>query len=146
MNDIPLLPCFKPIIRLKLLGPNDPYPSKLPFFDDEGIYLHASTSDKDFLNDPLKSKAWKTGNIKSPEFWWLARMNKGFHPNFQKVVALCENNVPEAVAGLYHPVWQLRLGLRQPIEELLYNAKFQWSSFWYEKTGRYKLTTVNYVN
>lgn len=146
MSNHPELPCFKPIIRLKLKGAEDPYPNNLPFIDKDFIYLYASTSEKDYLQDPLKKKAWKEGEIKSPEMWWIAYMKKGYHPNFQKVKDLCGKALPEPVAALYHPVWQLRIAFNAPIGNLIEDAKFQWSFHWFKKTGQYKATTVSYLN
>jgi len=146
MNEHPELPSFKPVVRLLMLGENDLHPKKLPFIDGDRVYCYANTSEKDFIEDPLKHKAWVTGEIKSPEFWWLSYIQTGFHSNFSKVKELCGDAIPEGVVDLYHPVWQLRFVLGHPAVDLVENAKFQWSYFWYQKTGRYKSTQVNYVN
>lgn len=146
MIDHPELPSFKPQVRIKLKGQNDPYPKVLPFIDDEFAYLYASTSDKSYLEDPLKNRAWKSGKIKSPEIWWISYIKKGYHANFEKVKELCNNEVPEQVSALYHPVWQLRLVLGFPVDKLIEDGKFQWSFYWFKKTGKYKSTQVNYVN
>lgn len=146
MSNHPQLPSFKPIVRIKLKGIEDPYPKGLPFIDKEFIYLYASTSEKDFLEDPLKNKAWKEGKIKSPELWWLSYIKKGYHPNFEKVTELCGEALPEEVARLYHPVYQLRFVLGVPMFNIIEEAKHQWSFYWFKKTGQYKATTINYLN
>lgn len=146
MSDVPTLPCFKPQIRLLLKGEADPYPEFLPFADKDFIYTHVGTSEKDFLQDPVKNKAWKKGEITSPETWWIGYIKKGHHSNYEKLKELCGDNIPPAVADLYHPVWQLRFALGIRLGNILNEARFQWSFFWFKKTGKYETTKVNYLN
>jgi hypothetical protein len=131
----PLLPSYKPVVRLETKTLNDPFPDKLPFMKDNRIYLFAGTSDKDYLADSMKYKAWSTNKIKGPDTWWLTWISTGWHDNVKKVQELCNKKAPDSVVALYHPTWQFRFALGKSDKLLLENAKFDWQFFWAKESG-----------
>jgi hypothetical protein len=106
------------------------YPEQLPYVEEDRLYVYVGTSERDFLNDPLKHKAWVKGEISNPKIWWSSYIHTGYHPNWSLVQKLCQKEVPDAVEALYHPVWQLRMVLGKPVDDLIQEAKDQWSSYW----------------
>lgn len=134
MNKVPNLPSFKPIVKIQVMGDKDPYPNCFPFVVGDKIFVSATTGEQDYLRDPVKNKAWVNNKITSPKVWWLMYILKGSHPNLKKAEELYGGSLPEAVASLYHPVWQLRLALGLPTtEQLIDDAKLQWAFLWHKK-------------
>jgi hypothetical protein len=131
----PVLPSYKPHLKLEILKENDLHPAKLPFLAEDQVYLYSATSDKTYMNDPVKRKAWITNKIKGPSLWWLASISPDWHPNLKKVQALCEEEAPPSVIALYHPVWQFRLALGLDTQLAVDNAEFDWKFFWAKKKG-----------
>jgi hypothetical protein len=135
----PLIPTYKPNLKLELFGPDDPHPEKLPHISNNRVYLYSATAESSFKKDDLKRKAWVENKIKGPEKWWLTSISIGWHPNLERVQKLCNNEAPASVVTLYHPLWQFRFALGQGNQLLVDNAKFDWEFFWAQKQG---LSTV----
>jgi hypothetical protein len=132
---LPLIPLYKPHMKLDLLGPDDEHPSQLPFMSDNRVYVYSSTGDSDFMKDPVKRRAWMSNKIKGPDKWWLASIEVGWHPNIKELQKLCNNEAPASVVSLYHPLWQFRFALGVFDQLLIDNARFDWEFFWAQKKG-----------
>jgi len=135
MTSHPILPSFKPEVRIKLMTAKDTYPRQLPYVEEDRMYVYVGTSERSYVNDFQKEKDWIQGKIENPRTWWLAYIQAGYHPNFKKVQELCGKEVPDAVEAIYHPVWQYRLIYGNKVEELIKEAKEQWEYYWQLRLG-----------
>jgi len=132
---LPLMPSFNPKFIIEVFKGEDPHPHSLPFVVEDKVFVYSTTNDKEFMDDPLKRRAWMSNKITGPDLWWLGGIRVGWHTGVEEVQRLCNKNAPDSVLTLYHPVTQFRLAMGTLNSLVLENAKEDWKFFWAKKSG-----------
>lgn len=105
-DDFPSIPSYKPLVSRKKRFPGKE--TTYPYKDGNFIFIGADGE-------------------------WELYIKAGTHPNIVVADDLCKDNLPNAVADLYHPVIQLRLALGIDVSKYIQLAEARWSWFWYTR-------------
>ena len=104
------LPCFKPVIR------------RMKRHSEEGTDFYPRKEGKLIF-------VGREGD-------WELFFSSGTHVNLSVAKLLCgnEEELPQEVADLYHPVTQLRLALGLDVTEMVEFAKLKWEWLWFRRS------------